>query len=391
MSDVNIIDRATSDEFSFDIFLTLLGDIDKEYHAIYMWPPPIIHNRIMVDDNFLLYLKEFVFTHDLIILGIKDHLIHHWYNLHERSIPNVWDKFEEIFSLHPNKQFIIFTSLEKLKSKHSNVKIISWGGDITNQQKEYTLLNNSIKKNFNSNFSYISLNNTPRLHRALSVIVQFALDLNKFGIITFSHSKAFKQRYDLNDLVSNENTYFYKFLLNGLSKAKNHTFDDTPIIYPPNHGNDNVRNFKYNLINYYNEVFVEVVSETTFNEPFMFTEKLLNSVYGCNFPIILSNAGAVEHLREMGMDVFDDIIDHSYQYKSTLIERCWNAIFLNRDILENFDLAKSIRIQCADRLISNRDLLLSGKLLHYCIDCVDKMPVEYKHHARQCIKLICKI
>jgi hypothetical protein len=137
---------------------------------------------------------------------------------------------------------------------------------------------------------------------------------------------------------------------------------------------------------------VNLITETyTLAHETIFTEKTLYSVLGLNLPIWVGGFGQADHWQSFGFDIFDDIIDHSYQYKSTLIERCWNAIFLNRDILENFDLAESIRIRCADRLISNRDLLLSGQLLRYCIDCVDKMPAEYQHHARQCIKLVCKI
>jgi len=352
MRSVNIITRGAYDEFSFNIFMSILGDVDKDYDAVYIWPPAFINKKLLINKNFLFYLKEFVFKNDLIILGIKDHLVHNWKNLQEYNAPTVWDYFEEIFSLYPTKHFIVFTSVENLKSKYSNVKIISWGGDVTNQKKEYISLENNIIKNFNSNFSYISLNNTRRDHRELSLIVQFSLNVHKFGIITYNHNHSLKESDNIDGVVPNKNTSFYKFLMGGLSKIKNHTFNDFDLIYPSNN-NDNVSNFKNNLINYYNEVFVEIVAETTFNEPFMFTEKILNSIYGCNFPIILSNVGAVEHLRKMGMDVFDDIIDHSYDREEESTHRIFSAFYKNKKILTNPDLVKKLWIKNQDRFLAN--------------------------------------
>ena len=42
MSSVNIITRGAHDEFSFNIFTSILGDVDKDYDAVYIWPPPFI-------------------------------------------------------------------------------------------------------------------------------------------------------------------------------------------------------------------------------------------------------------------------------------------------------------------------------------------------------------
>jgi hypothetical protein len=90
-----------------------------------------------------------------------------------------------------------------------------------------------------------------------------------------------------------------------------HLNDDKDIYYWGN--NDNVSNFKNKLTPYYKNTFVEIVSETSFGEKsFLLTEKTLNSIYGCSFPILLCSQGTVAFLRSMGMDMFDDVIDHSY-------------------------------------------------------------------------------
>jgi len=58
--------------------------------------------------------------------------------------------------------------------------------------------------------------------------------------------------------------------------------------------------------------YVDVVTETSHELlPFM-TEKSVKPFYSLQLPIILGYTGIIKDLRDMGFDVFDDIIDHSY-------------------------------------------------------------------------------
>jgi hypothetical protein len=104
---------------------------------------------------------------------------------------------------------------------------------------------------------------------------------------------------------------------------------------------DNANNFENRLRGLYRNSFVEIVSESVFSSPaFMLTEKTAHAFYGCNFPIILTGCGAVAHLRELGLDVFDDIVDHSYDTIKNPIDRVVAAIESNRTLLTNPDYAK---------------------------------------------------
>jgi hypothetical protein len=62
----------------------------------------------------------------------------------------------------------------------------------------------------------------------------------------------------------------------------------------------------------------------------------------------------------MGFDVFNDVIDHSYQYHSSLIDRWYWAVELNRRILQDLDYARYCRQRADSRLRLNLQRLHDG-------------------------------
>ena len=117
---------------------------------------------------------------------------------------------------------------------------------------------------------------------------------------------------------------------------------------------DNAGNFENRLRGMYRDSFVEIVSESVFAAPsFILTEKTANSFFGCNFPIILGGCGIVAHLREIGLDMFDDIVDHSYDLIANPFDRIVNAVESNRRLLLDTDHAKQSWMQCQTRFEHN--------------------------------------
>ena len=106
----------------------------------------------------------------------------------------------------------------------------------------------------------------------------------------------------------------------------------------------------------------------------VFTEKTHYSVLALTFPIWIGGKGQAHAWKNIGFDTFDDVINHSYQWHNTLIERCYHAIADNLHLLQNLDHVRNLRNQHADRLLHNRELLLSGRLQKYCIDELEKFP-----------------
>ena len=125
-------------------------------------------------------------------------------------------------------------------------------------------------------------------------------------------------------------------------------------IYGATPANDNISNFNSSLRAKYCNSFMEVVTESSFCAPsYMLTEKTMHAFYGCNFPIILSGAGAVQHLRDMGFDMFDDIIDHGYDTIENPFDRIIYAIDNNESLFKDGVYVKEMWVKHRDRIIGN--------------------------------------
>jgi hypothetical protein len=291
---------------------------------------------------------------DLVILGIKDHLTADFSSF-KKSV--IIDYLNDMFNFYRDKKIILFTSLENLQEylTNDNLTIISWGGDLTNQQAEYKKLDPIIDKNLKSPFSFISLNRNSRDHRTLALSIIFGLNLESRGLLSFANTAISKN--DIQLLIDNitENKLIKTIATQGSDKLLNYDFDlkNGQNIYS-NSPNDNVSNFKNNLTSSYQNCFVEFINETSCPEKcFLLTEKTLNSVYACNFPIWICSKGTVKFLREIGLDVFDDIIDHSYDNIEDAAERIYKAVELNKTFLLDNELVKNKWQQCKSRFLKN--------------------------------------
>jgi len=154
----------------------------------------------------------------------------------------------------------------------------------------------------------------------------------------------------------------------------------------------------YNRTNYhrylkqnFESTAVALISESVVNDKqasdhcIHFSEKTLFSILGLNFPIWVGGFGQADRWRDLGFDVFNDVINHSYQYKNTLLERCYYALFDNRHILDDLTLATNLRDKHKSRLINNRELLLSGHLNHVIKTEAEKLPsniANYIQHTK---------
>lgn len=112
-------------------------------------------------------------------------------------------------------------------------------------------------------------------------------------------------------------------------------------------------------------VYLLTESFTGLEKNYTFTEKTGWALLAGNFPIWAGNYAQAHQASSMGIDIFDDVINHDYQWYDTLTERCYHAIYDNLDILTDLDLAKKLRDQRWGRLKTNRDWYINGGLKHY--------------------------
>lgn len=356
---IKVISRAPHDQFTFNLFKELMVQIEVPANAYYTWSNPpfeLVRTLGAVDCSA-----------PVTVLGIKD-LLDFWteFNWWHDSRQPLSDRIEKLAKNNPNTNILLFTSLENLHLEiaSDNITIIPWGGDVVNQIAEYQHVVPVLDKNFDSTRHYISLNRQNRDHRVIAVSYLVATGLLDHGVVTYlsQQEKFFDESANcLLDRIGWEfdlprHEKLREQLIDGYSLIRNKSIcltGDSFDIYG-NDQNNNISNFNTKLRSKYQNSFVEIVSESSFSAPsFLVTEKTANSVYGCNFPIILSGVGAVDHLRQLGLDVFDDVVDHSYDNIANPLDRISNAIDLNRRLLSDSDYAKSQWSRCHSRFENN--------------------------------------
>lgn len=116
---------------------------------------------------------------------------------------------------------------------------------------------------------------------------------------------------------------------------------------------NNIENF-INLQEVYKQASVNIICETAYSEKKLthITEKTLFSFLALQIPIVIGNVGIVKWLEDLGFDMFNDIIDISYD-TSNDNSRWLLAIDKNKDLIINGYNRRSI----INRLQRNRQLV----------------------------------
>jgi len=108
--------------------------------------------------------------------------------------------------------------------------------------------------------------------------------------------------------------------------------------YSTYRGTENDENF-VRLSPLYSQCAVNIVTETQYNaRPGIVTEKTLQAMIAGQIPVIIGHPGIVQDCRELGFDMFDDLVNTSYDWLPN-DQRAETALELNRElILGNIDL-----------------------------------------------------
>lgn len=346
---LEVISRTPSDDsFTFNLFKDLLSTLKCDYKAYYMWTsPPFVVEQF-------LYEMDFGQSPN-VILGFKDMMdLQKEFNFWHDTSQALVKLLDEICSRWEKTNFIVFTSLENVDKeyiKSKNLYFIPWGGDITNQIESYKELDPVMDKNFNSNKTFISLNRNKRSHRLMLISYLYGMNLNEYGHLSYlqNEKKLNSQNPEFLDLINWEfsmerHEKCRDVMIRGYQKVINDsslTEDDYQIY--ENGNNNNIKNFNSKLRNLYRNSFIEIVTETSFTSPgYLLTEKTWHVFSGCNFPIFLFGVGGVSHLRSLGLDLFDDIVDHSYDTILNPIDRIISAVDLNQHLLTSPEKIKSL-------------------------------------------------
>jgi len=124
------------------------------------------------------------------------------------------------------------------------------------------------------------------------------------------------------------------------------------------HSPDFHHNFKILYDNIYSGSPISVVTEPQFFERgAAITEKTITAVYSGHFIIWSGMYKAAELAKKLGLDTFDDIIDHSYQYIEHPGQRVVESIRLNLKLLSDIEYSSEMRDRCLPRLNDNLSLV----------------------------------
>jgi len=352
---MQVISKPPTDDHTFFMFRQLIKKIPEPNQIYYMWSCP--------PDNTMNFLKQNKFQAPLAVLGIKD-LLDGWKEFnywHDQQQPVVREISNTVRSC-PDVIFLLFTSIEKLELQlnESNLYVIPWGGDWVNQKFHYQKLQPVLEKNFNSDKNFICLNRRARDHRIVSTSYLYGCGYHKYGHISFLEREISLDTVCWEFNSDGSHDAVRDKIINGckiMQKEVDSKHFDNFEIYK-NQALDNFNNFEHRLRPRYQNSFVEIVSESMFAAPgFFITEKTANAFFACNFPIVFGGVGIVQHLRDIGLDVFDDIVDHSYDKIHNPFDRITTGIDQNRRLLTDGDYVKETWTTCRHRFESNINVI----------------------------------
>lgn len=302
-----------------------------------------IHGSVLDKKQIEYKMHEIIKKADIVVLFVKDHfridLNKSWVN----PVTELAEYYSNMFEYYSDKRFILITSLENLDKEINkpNCTIIPMGGDVTNQITDFGQYMPCTTK-VATDKPVISLNRGQRNHRTYLVSLLYGNRADKFINISYLGLKN-KECSGLKDVLSYDYQLDpnYDLVNSGFLRFMNSDkpYDDIDI-YSETKPNDNIYNFNCSLRKKYQSSFLEFVTETNYNEySFNVTEKFSHTIFGYNIPIFVSSPGYVDFIRSMGFDVFDDIIDHSYDDEPDKLKR------LHKLVNDNMELLSSNRLE----------------------------------------------
>ena len=140
--------------------------------------------------------------------------------------------------------------------------------------------------------------------------------------------------------------------------------------------------------NVFEPTCVSLITEPAYYErETIITEKTLMAMYAGTIPIWVGGWCIPNYLQQAGFDIFDDIVDHSYQNLADPADRSRQAVVLNQDLLRYFDMTKRINWECRDRLKKNVELLETNYFKNKCLTIIDQYSGTIQHILRQLLGL----
>ena len=304
-------------------------------------------------------LSKIKYKSDLVIWVAEDTLESvEDYNWYSDKKPEGLLYIERICRMYPEKKFILMTEQYEMNAlcTVNNLKFVDLTPICFRFDKSKINYNVCTTKHNNSKKKWVFLNSSARIYRIVSLSYILSKHIDELGHITcsdfiFEEVQYYEKIYSLVKHVFQFDLKTALQLNEGYNILKNKLFKQAEVPYWTSGGNvdkvneipedinDNsvyftVGNYN-NIIKLYEDVKLEILSSGHFSEPTpCFSEKEIQWVYGRNFLIYLGSPRSIQWLRKWGFDVFDDVVDHSYDLIEDPSERMIRAIDDNIHLLD---------------------------------------------------------
>lgn len=296
-------------------------------------------------------LNAINFKSRVVILNIIDSIVDKTDNVAIKELRNFCES-------HPEQNFILFSPHFNLKKQLDIPNLYSDAIMPTLLTERYRRCE---KKEISNRF--VSLCNETKLHKVLTISYLLSKNYGKNGDFTFNFNHELLAQpssyINLGTMPDKLRSSFSK----GYEVFKNKDFNILDI--EPLHDKDTLNpaeNYN-NIISYvYENCAVEIVTGTVFFEssPVLSEDKEIQSVYSKNFPIFLNGVGMVSEMKKFfDIDVFEDIIDHSYDNIENHFERLAAAIDRNENLLNGSMNIKELWFDNRHRFDYNCDKIQS--------------------------------
>lgn len=346
--------RCPFDEFFHQIMLDCMVYVPTNSLVYYLWAEPLSDLELMLDS--LNYNSPNIF------LFIPSNLSDNNFIIGQTSASYGVQQVINVATKYPQTNFVLISDIAELNREGTlvnNLKYVELNL-LTIEKSRFQPLLPVIEKNFDSNQHFLTLNNRAAPSRIALISYLLGNNLEQYGVITVSQmiTNQVNQFDDYLDIINwhfnltHTSTIKPKLEL-GFQKLKKYKYigDQTDNFQRVNISADNFENYIKPL---YLNSFVEIVTETYYEEPsLLLTEKTLQCILGCNFPIIIGSYGSIDYMEKLGFDVFHDVIDHSYDKIISPVDRLFAAIDLNYRILSDSKWAKDAWIRCQGRFLKN--------------------------------------
>jgi hypothetical protein len=261
------------------------------------------------------------------------------------------DELKQFCEQHPEQNFIIFSLHLNLKEQLSIPNLYL----DTIVPTSYTeRLQPCEKKEIKNN--WLSLNSDTKVHRVLTVCYLLSKSYHRKGYITFNMNAPTLVKPDkyknITRIPSGDFRYdlakgYGKFISENYNHLKIRNFD---------YKDDRVaNNYNVNLLPVYERIAVEIITGTMFFEPTpVLTEKEVQSIYAKNFPIYINGPGIAREIKKfLNVDIFEDIVDHSYDEIEDHFDRLAAAIDRNQHLLDGSTNIKELWNDNRERFENN--------------------------------------